>query len=45
MKFHVPTALLLACVTAAAAVPAAAAPACVAKSGEQRAVLLELYTS
>jgi hypothetical protein len=45
MKFHVPTALLLACVAAAAAAPAAAAPACVARSGENRAVLLELYTS
>jgi hypothetical protein len=40
MKFHVSTALLLACLG-----PAAAAPACVAQSGEQRAVLLELYTS
>jgi hypothetical protein len=45
MRFHVPTALLLACAAAAAAAPAAAAPACVARSGENRAVLLELYTS
>jgi hypothetical protein len=45
MKIHVPTALLLACLGPAAAAPVAAAPACVAKSGEQRAILLELYTS
>lgn len=45
MKFHVPIALLLACFGAGAAAPAAAAPACVARSGEHRAVLLELYTS
>jgi hypothetical protein len=40
MKLHVSAALLLACLG-----PAAAAPACVAQSGEHRAVLLELYTS
>lgn len=40
MKLHLSTALLLACLG-----PAAAAPACVAQSGEHRAVLLELYTS
>ncbi len=45
MKLHVPTALLLACCGAAVAAPAVAAPACVARSGEHRAVLLELYTS
>lgn len=45
MKLSLPTALLLACFGPAAAVPAVAAPACVARSGNQRAVLLELYTS
>jgi hypothetical protein len=45
MKFHLPTVLLLACAAAGAAAPAVAAPACVARSGEHRAVLLELYTS
>lgn len=40
MKLPVSTALLLACLG-----PAAAASACVAQSGEHRAVLLELYTS
>jgi hypothetical protein len=45
MRFHVPTALLLASLAVAAAAPAVAAPACVARSGEHRAVLLELYTS
>lgn len=45
MRFHVPTAVLLTGLAAVAAVPAAAAPACVAGSGEHRAILLELYTS
>ena len=45
MKLHVPTALLLACLGPAAAAPVAPAPSCVAQSGAQRAVLLELYTS
>lgn len=45
MKTTLSAALLLACLGPAAATPAAAAPVCVAKSGEQRAVLLELYTS
>ena len=45
MKFKLSTALLLACIGLANASPASAAPACVAQSGTQRAVLLELYTS
>jgi hypothetical protein len=45
MQLHVPIALLLACCAAAVAMPAAAAQACVARSGEHRAVLVELYTS
>ncbi len=45
MKLKPSFALLLACLVPLAAGPAAAAPDCVAKSGAQRAVLLELYTS
>lgn len=37
--------LMLACLCGMLAAPAARAAACVAQSGEQRAVLLELYTS
>lgn len=39
------TPLMLACLCGALAVPAARAAVCAAQSGEQRAVLLELYTS
>jgi hypothetical protein len=45
MKTKLSAALLLACFGPAALVPATAAPGCVARSGEHRAVLLELYTS
>lgn len=39
------TSLMLACLCGVLAAPAARAAACAAQSGEQRAVLLELYTS